>query len=213
VSKLRVQIAVSLDGYVAGPNQTEENPLGEGGEQLHDWMIPLAAFKETHGEEGGEVNESTPIVEEMFEGVGAGIMGRNMFGPIRGPWPDDSWRGWWGENPPYHTPVFVLTHHEREPLAMEGGTTFHFVTDGIESALEQARNAAGDQDVLINGGASVIRQYLGAGAIDEMTLSVAPVLLSAGEPLFDESTGRPKLEQLRAVEAPGVTHLKYRVLK
>jgi dihydrofolate reductase len=213
VSKLRVQIAVSLDGYVAGPNQTEENPLGEGGEQLHDWMIPLAAFKETHGEEGGEVNESTPIVEEMFEGVGAGIMGRNMFGPIRGPWPDDSWRGWWGENPPYHTPVFVLTHHEREPLAMEGGTTFHFVTDGIESALEQARNAAGDQDVLINGGASVIRQYLGAGAIDEMTLSVAPVLLSAGEPLFDESTGRPKLEQLRAVEAPGVTHLKYRVVK
>jgi dihydrofolate reductase len=213
VSKLRVQIAVSLDGYVAGPNQTEENPLGEGGEQLHDWMIPLAAFKETHGEEGGEVNESTPIVEEMFEGVGAGIMGRNMFGPIRGPWPDDSWRGWWGENPPYHTPVFVLTHHEREPLAMEGGTTFHFVTDGIESALEQARNAAGDQDVLINGGASVIRQYLGAGAIDEMTLSVAPVLLSAGEPLFDESTGRPKLEQLRAVEAPGVTHHKYRVVK
>jgi dihydrofolate reductase len=214
MSKVRVQIAVSLDGYVAGPNQSEENPLGEGGEQLHDWMIPLAAFREQHGEQGGEVNASTAIVEEMFEGVGAGIMGRNMFGPVKGgDWGDRSWKGWWGDDPPYHMPVYVLTHHEREPLEMEGGTTFHFVTDGIESALEQARSAAGDQDVLINGGASAIRQYLAAGVVDEMTLSIAPLLLGEGEPLFDETTSRLKLEQLRAVEAPGVTHLKYRVVR
>ena len=211
---MRVQIAVSLDGYVAGPNQSEENPLGEGGEELHEWMFPLAAFRESHGEEGGEVNASTPIVEELFKDVGAGIMGRNMFGPIRrGDWGDGSWKGWWGDDPPYHMPVYVLTHHEREPLEMEGGTTFHFVTGGIESALEQARSAAGGRDVLINGGASVIRQYLAAGVVDEMTLSIAPILLRAGEPLFDETTSDLKLQQLRAVEAPGVAHLKYRVVK
>ena len=214
MSKVRVQIAVSLDGYVAGPNQSEENPLGEGGEELHEWMFPLAAFRESHGEEGGEVNASTPIVEELFKDVGAGIMGRNMFGPIRrGDWGDGSWKGWWGDEPPFNVPVFVLTHHEREPLEMEGGTTFHFVTGGIESALEQARSAAGGRDVLINGGASVIRQYLAAGVVDEMTLSIAPILLRAGEPLFDETTSDLKLQQLRAVEAPGVAHLKYRVVK
>jgi dihydrofolate reductase len=214
MSKVRVQIGTSLDGYVAGPNQSEEEPLGEGGEQLHEWMLPLAAFREQHGEQGGEVNASTAIVEEMFEGVGAGIMGRNMFGPVQGgDWGDRSWKGWWGDDPPYHMPVYVLTHHEREPLEMEGGTTFHFVTDGIDSALEQARSAAGDQDVLINGGASVIRQYLAAGVVDELTLSIAPILLGEGEPLFDETTSDLKLEQLRAVEAPGVAHLKYRVVK
>jgi dihydrofolate reductase len=213
MTKLRAQIAMSLDGYVAGPNQSEDNPLGEGGTQIHEWMVELAAFRGLHGEEGGEVNESTPIVEEMFEGVGAGIMGRNMFGPIRGPWKDDSWTGWWGDDPPYHMPVYVLTHHERDAVEMQGGTTFHFVTDGIGSALEQARRAAGNEDVLITGGASVIRQYLAAGLVDEMTLSVSPLLLGQGEPLFDDTTSDLKLEQLRAVEAPGVAHLSYRVVK
>jgi dihydrofolate reductase len=213
MNKLRFHIAVSLDGYVAGPNQSEENPIGEDGEQLHEWMLPLAAFRESHGEQGGEVNASTQIVEEMFDGVGAAIMGRNMFGPVRGRWENDSWKGWWGDDPPFHMPVYVLTHQEREPVEMQGGTTFHFVTEGIESALEQAANAAGDEDVTITGGASVIRQYLAAGLVDEMNISVAPVLLGGGEPLFDETTSSLKLEQLRAVEAPGVAHLQYRVVK
>jgi dihydrofolate reductase len=211
MSKLRVQIATSLDGYVAGPGQTAEDPLGEGGEQLHEWMLPLAAFREGHGREGGEVNASTPIVEELFDGVGAGIMGRNMFGPPGEP--DDSWRGWWGEEPPYHMPVYVLTHHARDPLEMRGDTTFYFVTDGIESALEQARQAAGDQDVLVNGGASTINQYLAAGLVDELQLSIAPVILGAGERLFEGVGPDIQLEQLRAVEAPGVAHLKYRVVR
>jgi dihydrofolate reductase len=211
MSKLRVQIATSLDGYVAGTSQSDENPLGEGGEQLHEWMLPLAAFRESHGREGGEVNASTPIVEELFDGVGAGIMGRKMFGPPGEP--DDSWQGWWGEEPPYHMPVYVLTHHARDPLEMRGDTTFYFVTDGIESALEQARQAAGDQDVLVNGGASTINQYLAAGLVDELQVSVAPVILGAGERLFEGVGPDLKLEQLRAVEAPGVAHLKYRVLR
>jgi dihydrofolate reductase len=209
VSKLRFNIAISLDGYVAGPDQSEENPIGVGGMQLHEWLFPLAAFNETHGREGGEVNASTPVVEEMFENVGATIMGRNMFGPVRGPWDPDPWMGWWGDEPPFHHPVFVLTHHEREPLEMEGGTTFHFVTDGIESALEQAKEVAGGKDVAIGGGASVARQYLAAGLVDEMDLHVVPLLLGAGERLFDGVGADLKLEQVRAIEAPGVTHLKY----
>ena len=212
MGKVRFDIAMSLDGYVAGPNQSEDNPIGVGGMQLHEWMFPLAAFREGHGEQGGEVNESTPIVEAMFEDVGATIMGRNMFGPVRGPWGDDAWKGWWGDDPPYHMPVWVLTHHAREPEQMQGGTTFHFVTDGIESALEQAREAAGDKDVTIAGGASAIRQYLAAGLVDEMNISLTPVVLGAGERLLDD-LGDLKLEQLRAVEAPGVAHLKYRVVK
>lgn len=212
MSKLRFTISISLDGYAAGPDQGEENPLGIGGEQLHEWVVPLAVFNESHGREGGEVNASTPVFEERMANVGATIMGRNMFGPIRGPWGEDPWLGWWGEEPPFHTPVFVLTHHPREPLEMQGGTTFHFITEGIEAALERAREAAGEQDVAIGGGASVIRQYLAAGLVEEMDLSVAPVLLGDGESLFDGLGPELKLEQLRAVDAPGATHIKYRVL-
>jgi len=213
MSKLRFNIAISLDGYVAGPSQSEENPIGIGGMQLHEWLFPLAAFREIHGEEGGEVNASSQVVEGWFENVGAAIMGRNMFGPVRGPWGEDPWQGWWGEEPPFQVPVFVLTHHPREPLEMQGGTTFHFVADGIEAALERAGEAAGGEDVSLAGGASVARQYLAAGLIDEMELSVAPVLLGDGERLLDGLGADLKLEQLRAVEAPGVAHLKYRVVK
>jgi dihydrofolate reductase len=161
--KLRLNITMSLDGFVAGPEQSETDPLGIGGVQLHQWLHPLKAFRETYGEEGGEVNASTPIAEEILGNVGATIMGRNMFGGGPGPWGDDPWKGYWGDNQPYHHPVFVLTRHPREPLEMEGGTTFHFVTEGIESALEQARAAAGERDVSIGGGANVVQQYLGAG--------------------------------------------------
>jgi dihydrofolate reductase len=213
MAKLRFNIAISLDGYVAGPSQSEKNPIGIGGMQLHEWLFPLSSFREIHGEEGGEVNASTQVVAERFENIGATIMGRNMFGPVRGPWEEDPWRGWWGEDPPFHNPVFVLTHHPRELLKMEGGTTFHFVTDGIEAALEGAREAAGGRDVSLAGGASVARQYLGAGLVDEMELSVVPVLLGGGERLLDDLTPNLKLEQLYAIEAPGVAHLKYRILK
>jgi dihydrofolate reductase len=213
MTKLRFNVAISLDGYVAGPNQSEENPIGIAGMQLHEWLFPLAVFREIHGEEGGEVNASTQVVEERFENIGATIMGRNMFGPKRGAWGEDPWIGWWGNEPPFHGPVFVLTHHPRAPLEMEGGTTFHFITDGIEPALERAREDAGGKDVSIAGGASVARQYLGAGLVDEMELSVVPVLLGGGERLLDDLAPDLKLEQLCAIEAPGVAHLKYRVLK
>ncbi|HKP89575.1 MAG TPA: dihydrofolate reductase family protein [Thermoleophilaceae bacterium] len=211
MSKLKSDISISLDGFVAGPNPSEENPLGEGGERLHDWVVPLAAWREAHGREGGEVNESARIVEEARENVGAAVMGRNMFGPVGGgPWGDGSWTGWWGDDPPYHHPVFVLTHHPRDPVEMKGGTTFHFVTDGIESALEQARDAAGGMDVMVWGGAQAINQYLAAGLLDELELHVVPVLLGDGARLFDGvGAGDVQLEQVRAVEAPGVTHLKY----
>jgi len=213
MSKFRFHISMSLDGYVAGPNMSEDDPLGEGGPQLHEWMVPLRAFKELQGQDAdGEVNASTPIVEGMFQNVGATIMGRRMFGPASGPWGSDPWRGWWGEDPPYHHPVFVLTHHAREPLEMEGGTTFHFVTDGIEATLERAREAARGRDVLLLGGADVAQQYLAAGLIDELDLSIVPVLLGAGGRLFENIGGaRLALEQVRAVEAPGVTHIKYGV--
>jgi dihydrofolate reductase len=203
---------MSLDGFVAGPNQSAENPLGEGGERLHDWVIGLGAWRESHGKQGGEVNESSRIVEESRENIGAALMGRNMFGPPGGgPWRDDEWNGWWGDDPPYHYPVFVLTHHPRDAVEMEGGTTFHFVTDGIASALEQARDAAGGKDVMLWGGAQVVQQYLGAGLLDELELHVVPVLLGGGARLFDNLGGADvHLEQIRSVEAPGVTHLKYR---
>jgi dihydrofolate reductase len=209
MSKLRLSMAMSLDGFVAGPDQTESDPLGIGGEQLHEWLVPLKAFRESHGEEGGEVNASTPIAEGILGNTGATIMGRNMFGGGPGPW-NDAWRGYWGDDPPYHHPVFVLTHHSREPLEMEGGTTFHFVTSGIESALEQARAVAGEQDVSLGGGAAVVQQYLAAGLIDELLISVVPVLLGGGARLFDNvGDAKPKLEQVEAVEAPGVTHIRY----
>jgi dihydrofolate reductase len=209
---LRAQIATSLDGFVAGPNPSRSEPLGEGGEQLHEWALELAAWREAHGREGGEVNASTPIMERMSANVGAGLMGRGMFGGGPGPWGEDPWEGWWGDEPPYHHPVFVLTHHEREPLEKEGGTTFHFVTEGIEAALARATEAAAGEDVLIHGGASLIQQYLGAGLLDEIQLSIAPMLLGGGTRLFGD--GLPsdiRLEQLEAAEAPGVAHLRYAV--
>ncbi len=210
IGKLRFQISISLDGYVAGPNQSEENPLGEGGEQLHEWVVKLAAWREPHGREGGEVNASSAVFEESLDGLGATIMGRKMFGGGPGPWGEEPWEGWWGDDPPFHHPVFVLTHHEREPLEKEGGTTFTFVTEGIESALEQAREAAGGGHVAIGGGAEVGRQYLAAGLVDEMLLNVAPVLLGGGERLFDGLGAEIGLEQVRVVEAPDVAHLFYR---
>jgi dihydrofolate reductase len=208
---LKFEISVSLDGFVAGPNQSEENPLGEGGEQLHEWVVKLAAWRESHGYEGGEVNASTPLVEEAMANVGAVIMGRNMFGGGPGPWSEDPWQGWWGDEPPFHMPVFVLTHHEREPL-VKGETTFTFVTDGIESALAQAEAAAGAEDVSIGGGAGVAQQYLAAGLIDQLQLNVVPILLGGGARLFDGGAGAGRnLEPVLAVETPGVTHLRYRV--
>ncbi len=213
MSKLRCHISISLDGFVAGPNQSTENPLGEGGERLHDWVVPLASWREGHDKEGGEVNASDRVVEEVRENIGAAVMGRNMFGPIGGgPWVDEDWKGWWGDNPPYHYPVYVVTHHRRDPVEMAGGTTYHFVTDGIESALKQAKEAAGGKDVMLWGGGDVIGQYLAAGLLDELELHVVPILLGAGSRIFGD-VGDVRLEQIRSVEAPGVTHLKYRVLK
>jgi dihydrofolate reductase len=213
MGKVRFQLAISLDGFIAGPNQSVDDPLGIGGIALHDWAFALQAWRRQQGQEGGEVNASTPVVQEFQSNIGAYVMGRNMFGGGPGPWAEDEpWDGWWGDNPPYHAPVFVLTHHPREPLAMEGGTTFTFVTEGIEAALQQARKTADGQDVLIAGGAEAVQQYLAAGLVDEFELHVAPVLLGAGERLL-ENIGVFQLEQVRAVEAPGVTHIKYRVVK
>lgn len=212
MSKLRLSITMSLDGYVAGPDQSEENPLGVGGMELHEWAFPLKEFKEMHGEDGGEVNVSSRVVQERRKDIGATIMGRNMFGPVRGPWADESWRGWWGDDPPYHHPVFVLTRHRRESLEMQGGTTFHFVTDGIESALAHAREAAQGRDIWLAGGGSVVNQYLAAGLVDEIDISIAPVILGRGVRLFDGLTrGALELEQVRAIDAPGVTHIKYQI--
>jgi dihydrofolate reductase len=207
---VRCQISVSLDGYVAGPNQSPKDPLGEGGEDLHDWVIATESWRRQHGREGGERNADSELVEKESAGIGAHIMGRKMFGGGRGPW-DESWKGWWGDEPPFHVPVFVLTHHEREPLEMEGGTTFTFVTDGIESALEQAEAAAGDQDVAIAGGATAVQQYLAAGKLDELYLHVVPIILGGGERLLD-NIGKPNLEPVEVVASPAVTHIKYRVV-
>ena len=213
MSRLRFTISMSLDGFVAGPNPSEENPLGEGGEQLHEWVFGLKAWREPHGLEGGEVNASSEVVVASLENVGAEVMGRNMFGG-QGSWEDHPWDGWWGEDPPFHKPVFVVTHHPREPLVKAGGTTFTFVTEGIESALEQAREAAGGQDVALGGGASVAQQYLRAGLLDELQINLVPVLLGSGTRLFDDLAGAEiRLECTRAIEAPGVTHLTDRVLR
>lgn len=211
MSRLRLNITMSLDGFVAGPNQSEEHPLGEGGEKLHEWAFALEAFRRPHGMSGGEVNASTPVAEESLANVGATLMGRNMFGGGPGPWGDDPWDGWWGDDPPFHMPVFVVTHHERDPLEKKGGTTFTFVT-GIESALEQATDAARGKDVALGGGADVTQQYLAAGLIDELQISVVPLLLGDGARLFDGFRNiRLELEQVRAIDGPGVTHIKYRV--
>jgi dihydrofolate reductase len=210
MSSVTCQISISLDGFVAGPNQSIEHPLGEGGMRLHDWVFGTHAWRAQHGEEGGERSVDSDVVEGLLAGIGAYIMGRKMFGGGDGAW-EESWRGWWGENPPYHVPVYVLTHHAREPLAMEGGTTFHFVTDGIESALAQARAAAGDRDVSIAGGASAVRQYLAAGLLDELYLHVVPVVLGSGERLL-ENVGDPRLEPIEVIASPAVTHVRYRVV-
>ena len=185
MSRLRVvAFSLSLDGFGAGPDQSRENPLGVNGMKLHQWAFRTRTFKRMFGQEGGETDVDDEFAARSFENIGAWIMGRNMFGPIRGPWPDESWKGWWGANPPYHVPVFVLTHHARAQITMEGGTTFHFVTDGIESALRQARDAAHGKNIRVGGGVSSIRQYLRAGLIDEMHLAMAPVFLGRGENLF-----------------------------
>jgi dihydrofolate reductase len=176
--------SISIDGYGAGPGQDLENPLGIGGPELFDWFLHSRTWQRMHGSEDGETGVDDEIAARGFEGIGAWILGRNMFGPVRGPWPDDSWKGWWGEEPPYHTPVFVLTHHARSPLPMKGGTEFRFVTGGIHDALEQARDAAGGLDVRVGGGVSTIRQYLRAKLIDELHLAISPVLLGTGEHLL-----------------------------
>jgi len=211
MGKVRFNVSMSLDGYMAGSNQSEENPLGVGGMDLHAWVFELETWLKRHGEQGGVVNASTRVAQELEEGFGAVVMGRNMFGPIRGPWGDDLWRGWWGEDPPYHAPVIVLTHHPRDSLEMAGGTTFHFVTDGIESALERAQVSAGEQDVLIAGGASVIHQYLDAGLIDEFWISVVPLLLGEGEGFLGNLDSSIRLEQLEVIPGSGVTHIKFAV--
>jgi dihydrofolate reductase len=201
---------MSLDGFIAGPNQSLEEPLGVGGEALHEWVFPLEAWRGPHGLDGGEVNESTPVLEDELTNIGATVMGRNMFGGGPGPWNEtDPWNGWWGRTPPFHHPVFVLTHHARDPLVLDGGTTFTFVTDGIESALHQARSAARGKDVALAGGARVARQYLIAGLVDEMQLHVVPTLLGGGERLFDGVGNLHGLALVKTVVAPNVTHLKF----
>jgi dihydrofolate reductase len=185
MSKLRVSsFSISLDGYGAGPNQDLENPLGVGGMALHQWAFATRTFQKMHGGEGGSTGIDDDLAARGFDNIGAWILGRNMFGPIRGPWPDDAWKGWWGDNPPYHVPVFVLTHYPRESIPMSGGTIFHFVTDGIHAALQRATEAAGGRDIRLGGGVAAIRQYLGAGLIDEMHLAISPALLGSGEALL-----------------------------
>jgi dihydrofolate reductase len=210
VSKLRFRISTSLDGFVAGPNQTLKEPLGVGGEGLHEWVVALEAWRRSHGRTGGEVNASTAVFEAELANIGATIMGRKMFGGGPGPWSTtEPWTGWWGRTPPFHHPVFVLTHHAREPLTMQGGTTFTFVTDGIESALEQARRAAGGKDVALAGGARAAQQYLKAGLVDEMQLHLVPTLLGGGERLFDGVADLHGLVLVDTVATTNVIHLKF----
>jgi dihydrofolate reductase len=208
---VRCDISISLDGFVAGPRPTLEQPLGEGGELLHEWIVGTAIWRESHGLEGGETTADSELFEESLRAMGAVVMGRRMFSGGEGAWEDDPRAdGWWGDDPPFHVPVFVLTHHAREPLVMKGGTTFNFVTEGIESALEQARAAAGDRDVLVAGGASAVQQCIRAGLLDELQVHVAPVLLGDGTALFDRVGIEPlRLEATRVVASPSVTHLRF----
>jgi dihydrofolate reductase len=201
-------IAVSLDGFMAGPDQTLENPLGVGGQRVHEWMFVTKAGREMMGQSGGETGVNNDYIERGFENVGANIMGRNMFGPVRGEWPDHDWKGWWGSNPPYHSPVFVLTHHARPSIEMEGGTTFHFTDEPIELVLERAFEAAGGQDVRLNGGASTIRQYLAAGLLHVLDLAVAPVLLGSGERVFDDLGTLDGYEVEKVVTSKDVSHVE-----
>jgi dihydrofolate reductase len=212
VTKVRVDITMSLDGFVAAPNQTLEHPLGEGGERLHEWAFAAASWREQHGLAGGEANADSDVIRESQDATGAVVMGRHMFSGGAGPWSDDpNADGWWGDDPPFHVPVFVLTHHPRETVAMQGGTTFSFVTDGIEAALAQAREAAGEKDVLVAGGADVVQQVLNAGLLDELQVHVVPLLLGGGVRLFDRVDAVGELETTRVIESLSVTHLRYRV--
>jgi dihydrofolate reductase len=214
MGKVYVDISMSLDGFVAGPNQTLKEPLGKGGEQLHEWVVSLKSWRERHGLSGGETGPDSEVVEESLRNTGATVMGRRMFSGGTGAWEDDPKAdGWWGDDPPFRHPVFILTHHAREPVTKQGGTTFTFVTDGIESALDQARAAAGDKDVAIAGGADAIQQFLSAGLVDELQLHITPLLLGDGVRLFDQAPANLELETTRVIDSPRVTHLKYRVVK
>ena len=215
MAKLKLDITMSLDGFVAGPNTSLERPLGEGGERLHEWAFALASVRERHGLSGGETNPDAEIVEESLGATGAVVMGRRMFSGGEGPWEDDpNADGWWGDTPPFRVPVFIVTHHARVPVTKQGGTTFTFVTDGIEAALEQARAAAGGRNVAVAGGASLVQQYLAAGLLDEMQIHVAPLLLGDGVRLFDDlGSAQVELEVTRVIHSAAVSHLRYRVVK
>ena len=210
MSSVTCQMSISLDGFVAGPNQSLENPIGEGGMRLHQWMFDTASWKRQQGETGGAHSTDSDVVDGLLQGNGAYIMGRKMFGGGNGKW-DETWTGWWGDEPPYHAPVFVPSHHSRKPISMRGGTTFSFVTEGIDSALAQARAAAGDKNVAIAGGASTVQQYLAAGLLDELYLHIVPVILGAGERLL-EGVGDPTLEPVKVIVSTAVTHVTYRVV-
>ena len=211
--KTKARISISLDGYMAGPNQSEANPLGEGGEELHEWAFRQANFRAMHGlGEGGETGVSNDIVGESVADLGAVVMGRNMFGPIRGDWPDEEWQGWWGDDPPFHCPVYVLTHHARDPFELEGGNSFHFVTTGIETAIAEAKEAADDRDVTVGGGASTLQQAIAAGLLDEILVTQVPVLLGAGERLFDHlAAAAAQVDLVDVVEDAELLHITYRL--
>jgi dihydrofolate reductase len=213
MARLTLDISMSLDGFIAGPNRTVEQPLGDGGERLHEWIVGLASFRERHGRSGGERNADDEVVRETLDTAGAVLMGRRMFSGGEGPWEDDPVAdGWWGDDPPFRVPVFVLTHHARETVAKQGGTSFIFVTDGLESALAQAREAAGDKDVSVAGGASLVQQCIEAGLLNEMQIHLVPVFLGGGVRLFDQlGDTRRDLEVERAIHSPAVTHVKYRL--
>jgi dihydrofolate reductase len=216
MGNLTLDISMSLDGFIAGPNQTLDEPLGEGGEGLHEWVVATASWRERHGQSGGETNADSEVVDEAIRNTGATVMGRRMFSGGEGPWENDpNADGWWGDDPPFRHPVFILTHHAREPVTKQGGTTFTFVTDGIEAALEQARAAAGEKDVAVGGGANAVQQYLRAGLLDELQIHVVPLMLGGGVRLFENHLGpdQLELERIRVVDSPSVTHLRYRVVK
>ena len=211
MTRVRSQLSISLDGYAAGPRQSLEHPIGEGGLRLHEWAFATSSWQRQHGGEGGVDGPDDDVATAIVLGIGAHIMGRRMFGGGEGDW-DLSWRGWWGEDPPFHAPVFVLTHHHREPLEMAGGTTFTFVTGGVDAALEEARQAAGPLDVAVAGGASTVRQFLAAGLLDELHLHIVPIVLGAGERLLD-GVGDVALEPVEVVASPAATHVRYRVVR
>jgi dihydrofolate reductase len=215
MTRLTLDISMSLDGFIAGPNRTVEQPLGDGGERLHEWIVGLASFRERHGRSGGEMNADDEVARESLDTAGAVLMGRRMFSGGEGPWEDDAVAdGWWGDDPPFRVPVFVLTHHPRETVEKQGGTSFTFVTDGFESALAQAREAAGDKDVVVAGGANVVQQCLNAGLLDQMQIHLVPVFLGEGVSLFDQLGDNTRdLEVDRAIHSPAVTHLRYRLPK